>query len=46
MIVFKATDPDGDLLKGCEFVKGTGGSRRDEYIELKDLDPGEYYIFA
>lgn len=45
MIVFKAKDPN-DLLKGCEFIKGCGGSRRDEYIELPDLEPGDYFIFA
>ena len=45
LIVFKAKDPN-NLLAGCEFIKGTGGSRRDEYIELKDLDAGDYFVFA
>ena len=44
-IVFKATDPN-NLLRGCEFIKGVGGQKRDEYIELNDLEAGEYFVFV
>ena len=45
IIVFKAAD-SSNLLRGCEFLKGRGGSRRDEYIELQDLEAGDYFVFV
>jgi len=45
IIVFQADD-DRNLLKKCRFIKGTGGSRRDEYIDFAELEKGDYFVFA